>query len=172
MSRLLAEFSSAEAIVTGARRAKDEGFATLDALTPYPVPRVDALVPASRPVIRVPMALAGFGTAAFAFGFQWWSAVYAYAFNSGGRPLFSWPVFLLVPFEVGVLAAAMAGLIAFFIHCGLPRLHHPVFEVTGIGRASQDRFFLIFDHPDANAMARLQRLLLDAGAVSISEAGA
>lgn len=172
MSRLFAEFTSAEAIVTGAQRAKDEGFATLDALTPYPVPGVDALVPASRPTIRVPMALAGFGTAAFAFGFQWWSAVVAYPFNSGGRPLFSWPVFLLVPFEVGVFAAALAGLIAFFVHCGLPRLHHPAFGVGGVERASQDRYFLIFDHPSGDALTNLQDLLCEAGAVSISEAEA
>ena len=171
MSRLLAEFTSAEAIADGARRAKDEGFATLDALTPYPVPAMDALVPASRPMIRVPMAVAGFGTAAFAFGFQAWSAVSAYPFNSGGRPLFSWQIFLLVPFEVGVLAAAIAGLVSFFVHCGLPRLHHPIFDVGGIERASQDRFFLVFDHPRGEAYATLQGLLLDAGAVSLSEAG-
>lgn len=172
MSRLFAEFTSGEAIAAGARRAKDEGFAPLDALTPYPVPEIDALIPPSRMVIRVPMALAGFGTAAFAFGLQWWTAVYAYPFNTGGRPLFSWPVFLLVPFEVGVLAAAIAGMIAFFLHCGLPRLHHPVFDVGGIARASQDRFFLVFDHSEGEAHARLQGLLLDAGAVSTSEAGA
>ena len=63
-------------------------------------------------------------------------------------------------------------MIAFFVHCGLPLLHHPVFEVAGIERASQDRFFLVLDHPAGEAYAKLEHLLLQAGAVSISEAGA
>ena len=67
----------------------------------------------------------------------------AYPLNSGGRPLNSWPVFLLVPFEVGVLAAALSGVVAFLWSCGLPRLHHPLFDVPGIERATQDRFFLL-----------------------------
>ena len=57
---------------------------------------------------------------------EFWSAVYAYPIDSGGRPLNSWPIFLLVPFEVGVLAAAVAGFAALLVLCGLPRLHHPV----------------------------------------------
>lgn len=169
MSRLIAEFASAEAITTGARTAKDKGFATLDALTPYPVPSIDELVPPSRPNVRLPMAVAGFGTALFAFGLQSWSSIVAYPVNSGGRPLFSWPVFVLVTFEVGVLAAGIAGMIAFCVHCGLPRLHHPVFDVAGIERASQDRFFLVLDHPEGEAYKDLEGVLLGAGALSISE---
>ena len=81
--------------------------------------------------------------AAFAFGLQWYSAVIAYPINSGGRPLNSWQVFWLVPFEVGVFAAALCGVIALFWSCGLPRLHHPLFEIPGFERATQDRFFLL-----------------------------
>lgn len=179
MSRLVAEFESAGAMMAGARRAHEKGFMPLDALSPYPMPELDAFLPPSKPTIRVPMAIAGFGTALFAFAFQSWTAVYAYPFNSGGRPLFSWPIFLLVPFEVGVLAAGVAGMIALFVHCGLPRLHHPIFEVGGIERASQDRFFLVLDRPpDAEENApdadysTLKALLLGAGALQISEAGA
>ena len=41
-----------------------------------------------------------------------------------------------------MLAAALAGFVAFLVGSGLPRLHHPVFAAHGFERASQDRFFL------------------------------
>ena len=47
--------------------------------------------------------------------------------TSAARPLNSWPVFLLVPFEVGMLAAAIAGIIALFWRCGLPAAASPRF---------------------------------------------
>ena len=53
------------------------------------------------------MLVAGLTMAAFAYGLQWYSSVVNYPLDVGGRPLNSWPVFMLVPFEVGVLAAVI-----------------------------------------------------------------
>ena len=39
-----------------------------------------------------------------------------------------------MPFEVGVLAAAVAGFAALLVLCGLPRLHHPLFDCDAIER--------------------------------------
>jgi hypothetical protein len=75
--------------------------------------------------IRWPMLIAALSVAAVAYALEFWSAVYAYPIDSGGRPLNSWPIFLLVPFEVAVLAAAVAGFAALLFLCGLPCLHHP-----------------------------------------------
>ena len=92
--------------------------------------------------VRVVMAAAGFAAAAGVYALQWWSAVAAYPINSGGRPLHSWPVFPLIAFEVGVLAAAVGRLPR--SSCGKrpAAAHHPLFAVDGFDRASQDRFFL------------------------------
>ena len=83
----------------------------------------------------------------------------------------SWPVFLLVPFEIGILAAGIAGFVALLWSCGLPRLHHPLFAYPGIERASQDRFFIFIDQP-GNDYSRLdlERLLFEARALSLGEA--
>ena len=172
MRSLLAEFETADALSKGAGKAGESGFVTRDALTPYPVAALDGLIEQASPRVRVPMAIAGFGTAAAMFGLEWWSAARAYPFNEGGRPLFSWQVFTLVPFEVGVLAAGLAGFVAMCVHCGLPRLHHPMFATDGIERASQDRFFLVFDDPGDENLAKLRAILLDAGALRIAESGA
>ena len=102
------------------------GFDPLDALTPCPVEELDDILRLDKSPIRWPMLIAALVVAAAAYALEFWSAVYAYPIDSGGRPLNSWPIFLLVPFEVGVLAAAVAGFAALLVLCGLPRLHHPL----------------------------------------------
>jgi hypothetical protein len=42
-----------------------------------------------------------------------------------------------------VLGAAVFGVLAMLIGNGLPRLHHPLFDVTAFERASSDRFFMV-----------------------------
>jgi hypothetical protein len=114
------------------------------------------------------MLATGLAVAGFFYWLQWWSAVENYPLNVGGQPPNSWPVFLLVPFEVGMLAAAIAGLVALFWACGLPRLHHSVFGVSGFERASQDRFFLLAEARSGRE-EKLRALLHEAGAQSVSE---
>jgi hypothetical protein len=116
------------------------------------------------------MAIGGFGMAILAYAMQWYSAVVAYPIDSGGRPLNSWPIFLLVPFEVGILAAAIAGFVTFIVAGGLPRLHHRLFDYPGIERASQDRFFvLVARADDSEADDRARGFLFRSGAVSIGD---
>ena len=158
-------------MTTAARKARDAGFKLLDALTPCPVDGIDETLGLLEPSpIRWPMLLAALGVAASAYGLEYWSAVYAYPIDSGGRPLHSWPVFLLVPFEVGILAAAVAGFIALLMFCGLPRLNHPVFDWDPIERASDDRYFLLIEAPrDESDGGRLRSLLLQERALRLEE---
>ncbi|MGO4572637.1 DUF3341 domain-containing protein [Microvirga sp. 2TAF3] len=166
---ILAEFADAGTLVEAARRAKDAGHQLVDAFTPFPVEGLAETFGVEPSRIRWAMLVGGLALAIFAFGLQWWSAVHDYPLNVGGRPLNSWPVFLLVPCEVGMLVAALAGLVAFFRQCGLPRLHHSLFDVAGFERASQDRFFLLTQEATDKQDGSLRNLLLDSGALTISE---
>jgi hypothetical protein len=169
---IVAEFADAEKLIVATASVRRHGFRPLDALTPVAVPEIDALIATrgARLPIRSFMAVAGFGVAILFYGLEWFSSVYAYPINAGGRPLNSWPVFLLAPFEVGMLAAAIAGVAAFLANCRLPRLNHPIFSFPGIERASQDRFFLVASRVDDDQRdAHLRRILEDAGALSIAE---
>ncbi len=116
------------------------------------------------------MLAGGLAVAGGMYLMEWYSAVFAYPFNQGGRPHNSWPAFMLAPVEVGVLAAAITGFVVFLIKGGLPRLSHPLFEHMAFERASQDQFLLAVRAPgpgDAAILAR-QRLF-DAGAVWVEE---
>ena len=134
-------------MVDAARRARGARYRLVDAFTPFPVEGVHELLDHAPSRIRVAMFIGGIGTAALAYGLEYFSAVVNYPYNSGGRPLDAWPAFMLVPFATGILVAAIAGFATFLIECGLPRLHEPLFAVEGFERASQDRFVLAVVRP-------------------------
>jgi hypothetical protein len=145
---LLAEFETAEGVLQATRRARQEGYTDMDAFTPYPVEGLaDEL---SLPRTRVPFVvlIAGLVGAGTGFFMQWWSMAVDYPFNVGGRPPDSWPVFIPITFEVMVLVASFAALFGMFFLNGLPRPHHPLFNVPRFALASQDCFFLCIEATD------------------------
>jgi hypothetical protein len=95
----------------------------------------------ARPIAWIAIA-AGLAAAAMLYGFIWWTAVHAYPFDSGARPLHSWQVFLIAPIEFGALAAGIVGMIAFLVRARLTRLHDGAFDLDEIGRASTDRYVI------------------------------
>jgi hypothetical protein len=86
--------------------------------------------------------LGGILGGAGAYFLQWYAAVVDYPLNIGGRPLHSWPAFIPATFELTILGAAVAAVIAMLALNGLPRLYHPLFEVDEFELASRNRFFL------------------------------
>ncbi len=166
--QFVAEFDDVDALGAAIGMVRKTGGQALDAFTPFPIPALaEQFERPSTGRIRVPMLIAGFAVAALAYFLQWYSAVIDYPINVGGRPLHSWPVFLLVPFEVGMFAAALTGVIAMMRLSGLPRLHHPLFDVAGFERASQDRFFLLATSDQTRES--LRDALKKAGARSVTE---
>jgi hypothetical protein len=143
---LLAEYETAHALRRAAERAFDLGRPALDALTPNPIEGVADLLapPKARAPIGWVMFIAGATGASAGYLMQWFSAVIDYPIISGGRPLNSWPAFMLVPYELAILSAGIAGLLGWMWMCGLPKLFHPLFEAKVTQRASQDRYLLVF----------------------------
>jgi Protein of unknown function (DUF3341) len=73
---------------------------------------------------------------------QWYLVGVDFPINVGGRPPHSPPAFIPVTFELGVLFAALAIFFGLFKLWGMPRLHHPVFEVEAFRSASVDGLWL------------------------------
>ncbi len=166
---LLAEFADSQRIVDAARRARAAELRPVDAFTPFPVEDLDEFLDRHSDRIRLVMLVAGMAAAALAYGTEYYSAVVGYPYNSGGRPFNAWPAFMLVPFAIGILAAAIAGFAAFLIACRLPRLHHSLFFVDRFERASQDRFILAVARPADDQITAAVDLLRNAGATAIRE---
>ena len=121
---------------------------------------------------RVPFVVlvAGLIGAGAGFFMQYYSMAVDYPFNVGGRPDNSWPFFVPIAFEVMVLVAGLAALLSMFFLNGLPRPHHPVFNVPRFEHASQDRFFLCIEATDPNFdLARTRQFLADLQPAQVME---
>lgn len=142
MYGLLAEFPNADALCAAAKRAREHGYTHAEAYSPFPIEGLDEVL-GSGPDRVAPAALIGglLGGAGTYF-LQWYAAVVDYPINVGGRPLHSWPAFVPATFEITILGAAVAAVLAMLIQNGLPRLYHPLFEVEEFELASRNRFFL------------------------------
>jgi hypothetical protein len=169
---LIAEFTDADALYAAAKESHAAGDRVLDSFTPFPVEGMAEMLGATSTRLRFFMAVGGLAIAALMLGAEYYSAVIDYPINSGGRPLNSWPAFMLPAFAVGILAAAIAGFIALCWETGLPRLHHPLFAITDFEQASQNRFLLALAPYGSDGPARSQQRLKDRGAVTIREVAA
>ena len=145
---LLAEFDSATAIVDAARRTRQAGFTKIDAFTPFPIHELDAAL--KLPRTKLPWIVLGGGITGMATGFalQYWASVIAYPLNIGGRPLASWPAFIVPSYELTILFSALTAVIGMIALNGLPMPYHPVFNVPQFSSASADRFFLSIETKD------------------------
>jgi len=138
---LAAEFGDPARLVDAVRRCR-ERYADVDAYAPY---AVDGLAEAlGFRANRVPLVtlVGGIVGAVGIYFLQWYSAVIDYPINSGGRPLDSWPVFVIPTFEIAVLVAAIGAFAGMLALNGLPRLNHPIFNAPDFDLASRNRFFL------------------------------
>jgi hypothetical protein len=141
---LLAEFEEGEALVEAANQAYQAGYRQLDAYTPFPVHGLSDALRLDRQRNWVPyLVLLGaiFGGLA-GYLLQYYTSAISYPINVGGRPLHSWPAFMVITFEGAVLMAALAGVVGMLFLNKLPMPYHPLFSVPRFELASRDRFFL------------------------------
>jgi len=108
------------------------------------------------------------GGAATGFALQTWVHMMAYPLTISGKPLFSWPAFVPITFELGVLGGALGAVFGMFALNKLPMHHHPLFESAAFRRFSDDQFFISIESWDPKFDAQATTSLLQqAGACSV-----
>lgn len=157
----VAAFESLDDAREAARRCRAAGLSNLDAFTPFPDDELMDLVGA--PPSRLPLAILAGGLFGLFGGYlmQWYISVVSYPIDVGGRPLNSWPAFVVPCFELTVLFAALAAFCGVLWNCGLPHPHNPLFEHPVFERASRDRFFVYAEGDEA------RRVLSDTKALEV-----
>ena len=147
---LMARFETAEALVAAVKAMRKAGYRALEPCTPYPVEGLSqalAFKPRWVPIAALAIAILG---AAGVYFMQWYSAVVSYPFVVGGKPLHSWPAFLVPTFVIGLLSAVLGSVVAMLVGNRLPHPYHSAFNIAEFARVTDDAFFLIVAADDAH----------------------
>ena len=144
----IGEFGTPERLLEAAKRACADGFRCIDAFSPFPVEGMSEVLALKRDHRIGWITIAG-----GLFGFFGMLAVQIfvnvdYPIEVGGRPIFAWPAFFVVDFELMILFAVLFAIFGMLILNRLPRLHHPLFGTPRFSLASDDRFFLYIEASD------------------------
>ena len=178
---VMAEFDGPEALLEASRRAYAAGYRKLDAFTPIPIHGLaEAIGQVDRKVQLAVLAMgivgmgAGFGLAYYTSAVEvpLLPAMFSgYANNVGGRPLNSWPSFIIPTFETTILFAGITALVSMLVFNGLPMPYHPVFNVARFREhASTDGFFLCVEALDPKFDAgETRRFLQGLGAIEVND---
>lgn len=145
---LMAEFDTPEELLAAAQRARDAGYRQMDAYTPFPVEGLAEAIGFRRTWLPLIVLIGGIIGCLSGYLLQYWTSVIDYPLNIGGRPLHSWPAFVVVTFELTILFAALSAVLGMLALNGLPMPYHPVFNVPRFAFATRDRFFLCLEATD------------------------
>ncbi len=145
---VLAELRSPQALVDACEQVRDAGYTRWDAHTPFPIHGLDRAMGLRRSRLPFVVLALGLTGAAAALLMQWWMSVVDYPIVYSGKPYFSWPAFIPIVFELGVLFAAFAAVFGMFGFNQLPMLFHPLFHADRFARASDDGFFISIESWD------------------------
>jgi hypothetical protein len=160
-----AEFDNPDAMVAALLVLREEKLGRLDAFSPIQVPAAAEALQLPRRTIT-PLALAGAAIGAAAmFGLCSYATIAAYRFDIGGRPVFSWPAFVVPSVSFATLCGALVAYLAMLALSRLPRLNHPAFNIPNFSQATENRFFVAVEARDEDfdpslveaALARLPR---------------
>jgi hypothetical protein len=162
---LLAEFDDPQRLLTAAQAVREAGHRRWDAHTPFPVHGLESAMGLRRSPVGWFVLVLGLGGAAAGMLLQWWVSTTAYPLVVSGKPLFSWPAFVPIMFECGVLGGAAGAVFGFLALARLPRHHHPLFASQRFERMSDDRFFISIEAADPGFdREATPRLLTELGA--------
>ncbi len=167
---LLAEFESPAALYKACEKVRDAGYKKWDAYSPFPIHGLEKAMgvpPSKVPWIVLVCGLTGAGGGML---MQWWMSAVDYPLVISGKPLFSWPAFVPVMFELGVLFAAFGAVFGMLALNKLPEYYHPLFRSEAFERVTDDKFFIAIEAKDPKFdLKETKEFLKSIGAVQVEE---
>jgi len=167
---IMVEFNETEPLIKAAEAVRAAGYTKMDAYTPIPVEGLTAAMGWRDRLIPLLMLLGGFTGCTLAFILQYAGMKWFYPLNIGGKPLGSWPQFIVPAFEMTIYFTAVTGVVSMILLNGFPSPYHPVFNVPDFDTASNDRFFLCIESDDPQFdRAQTMRFLRGLGGLRVAE---
>jgi len=170
---IVAEYETPSALLIACRKARAAGYRRMDAYTPYPIEEIADAIGFEK--TNVPLLTLAGGILGGLSGYllQYWVHTSAYPLNIGGRPLNSWPSFIIVTFELTILFAGITAVVGMLGLNGLPQPYHPIFNHPRFSSATRHRFFLCIEAADPGFDAAETKLFLQAtDAIDVAEVAA
>lgn len=169
---LVAQFDDPDDLIRAAERSLEAGYSGrhMDAFTPFPVHGLPEAIGFEEAKVPWIIFLSGCIGAAAGIGLQYYVSAVDYQLNVGGRPFFSWPLFIPVTFECTVLFAAFGATFGMLALNGLPKPYDSIFNTPNFERATQDKFFLAIESDDPNFdLEKTKKFMNSLGAEAVSE---
>src|SRR5262245_37309570 len=145
---VMAEFETPGQLAQAAKAAVAKGYKKLDAYSPFPIEEVNEALHLHRNKLPLIVLIGGLCGGTLGYLLQYFITVIYYPINVAGRPLHSWPSYIIITFELTILLASISTVVGLFALCGLPMPYHPVFNAPRFALASRDRFFLCIESAD------------------------
>ena len=145
---ILAEFKDGSHLVEAVETIRHAGYTKLDAFSPFPMHELSHALGIKRTSLSFLVLMGGLFGLLCGFMLQYYVSVIVYPYNIGGRPLNSWPAFIPVTFEVGILFASLTAVLGMLALNGLPMPYHPIFNVHEFTSGRNDRFFVVIEEHD------------------------
>lgn len=145
---VMAEFDNPTALVNAAREARARGYRKLDAYSPFPIEELAEALHLPKSKLPLIVLIGGIIGGLTGYLMQYYVTVIYFPINVAGRPLHSWPMYIIITFELTILFAAISAVLGLLALCGLPMPYHPAFNVPRFALASRNRFFLCIEATD------------------------
>ncbi len=145
---LMAEFEDPTSLVAAAREARLRGYRKVEAYSPFPIEEVNEALRLPGNKLPLIVLIGGILGGLGGYLLQYYVTVWHFPINIGGRPLHSWPAYIVITFEMTILLASLAAFFGMLALNRLPMPYHPVFNVERFALASRNRFFLCIEATD------------------------
>ena len=146
---LLAEFNTPRELVLATEGAHRAGFRRMECYTPYPVEECAVALRFHKNRVPLVTLIGGLMGVTTAFLMETWINIWGYPLNIAGRPLFSWPAFIIPAYEWTILFSGLSAAFGMIALNGLPQPYHPLFNAPNFRNgATTDRFFLCLESSD------------------------
>ena len=168
---LLAECNTPSELVHATHEARLAGYRRMECYTPYPVEEAAEALHFHKTRVPLVCLLGGLMGVTTAFIMESWMSAISYPLNIAGRPLFSWPAFIIPAYEWTILFAGLSAAFGMIALNGMPQLYHPVFNAANFRNgATTDKFFLCLEASDPKFSRTQTRSFLEQfPAVSVVE---